>query len=271
MTKIGKLYGVGVGPGDPELLTMKAMRILREAHRVVAPVSSDSAEGRAESIVRRAIPDVTIERVLISMSPQPVQGRDSAPTGGTSADQGGGTDGYHSKDSGYERAARAITTWLEAGEDVAFVTLGDPHIYSTFTSIAAAVIRMLPVVEIETVEGIMAFQSLAARTSTTVCDAEESLTLVTAIRDTSALERHLTDGTTAIVVYKGGSRLPEIASLLRDTGRSKGAVAGELIGLAGERVTSLDNDEELPSSYLSTVLIPSRSMTKTVEAGEGPA
>ena len=132
------LVGVGVGPGDPEHVTLEALRALREADRVFAPSLALDVVGRAESIVREAAPDVQVERLVITMR------RDGDSTV-------------------YADAARRIAAALDRDERVAFATLGDPNIYSTFSSLARAVRALCPDAPIETVAGIMAFQALAAR------------------------------------------------------------------------------------------------------------
>ncbi|HET6949684.1 MAG TPA: SAM-dependent methyltransferase, partial [Acidimicrobiales bacterium] len=139
------LVGVGMGPGDPGLVTRRAVEVLRDADRVVAPSTSAMAVGRAEAIVRDVAPDVAVERVTFVMEV------------GTAA-----------RTAALDAAAGALVDHLDAGERVAFITLGDPNVYSTFGSLAAAVRRRRPAVPVEVVPGIMAFQDLAARTGTTV-------------------------------------------------------------------------------------------------------
>jgi precorrin-2/cobalt-factor-2 C20-methyltransferase len=225
---MAKLTGVGVGPGDPDLLTARALGVLRAADRVLAPSVAIDAVGRAESVVRQAAPDVAVERLVFDMS------------------------GDHS----YRQSAEALLPHLDAGEHVAFVTLGDPNIYSTFSSLAAAVVELRPSVEIETVPGIMAFQDLASRSGTVVLDGTQSLALVTALDGPAAVADALSDPRRAVVVYKGGRHLPAIAKQLADAGRLDGAVFGELLGLPGERVMPVSEAGDQPATYLATVIVP---------------
>ena len=229
----GVLIGVGVGPGDPELVTRLALRVLAEADRVFAPSTAADAVGRAEAIVREAAPGVRVERLPFTM--------------------GAVGDG---RAAGYDRAAERIAGCLDAGEQVAFVTLGDPNIYSTFSSLAAAVRDRRPGTEVATVPGITAFQALAARAGTVLLDGTEKLALVTAVAGPDAVAAALADPEQAVVVYKGGRHLPEVARHLAATGRLAGAVVGELLGLPGERVAPAEAVADGPATYLATVIVP---------------
>lgn len=233
----GRLVGVGVGPGDPDLLTVRAVAALRRADRVVAPATAVDAVGRAELIVRQAVPGVAIERLPFAMAPSRAE-RDRSVAG----------------------AARRVAELLDGGE-VAFVTLGDPLTYSTFSSVAAAVRGLRPTATVEQVPGIMAFQALAARTGTVVTDEAERLVVRTAL-DGEDVGADLDDPRATVVLYKGGRRLPDLAAAAAAAGRIDGAVAGELLGMPGERVGSLgDLAAAGPASYLATVIVPAGART----------
>lgn len=227
------LIGVGVGPGDPELVTLRALRVLREADCVYAPVVNLAVEGRAESIVRQAAPEVSVRRVCFVME------RDS-----------------QARSAAITAAAERLITDLDKNHQVAFITLGDPSIYSTFGDIVNQVRKARPQVPIEWVPGIMAFQELAGRTATVVVDGAESLRLVTGLEGMTKIEAALSDPTSAVVVYKAGHVLGPLAEHLGASERLDGAVVGELLGLDDESIGSLSAAAQAGSSYLATVLIP---------------
>ena len=234
----GRLVGVGVGPGDPGLVTRLAVTTLEAADRVAAPTTSPDSVGRAEAIVRQILPGVPIDRLPFDMT------ADHAP------------EGRDARAASHRAAAATLAPWLEGGQTVAFVTLGDPNVYSTFPSLAEEVRRLLPEIPVSTVPGITAYQALAAHSGTVLLDGTESLSLVTALDGVGHLADALTDPGRAVVIYKGGRYLPAIAALLADHGRLDGAVYGELLGLPGEQIGAVATAADRPASYLATVIVP---------------
>ncbi|MDA8057320.1 MAG: precorrin-2 C(20)-methyltransferase [Actinomycetota bacterium] len=225
--------GVGVGPGDPGLVTLKAVAVLRAADRVFGPTMASDAVGRAESIVSQVAPEVRVERLVFAIL------RDEAARG-----------------AAHEAAAEQVVACLEADERVAFVTLGDPNVYSTFHHLAALVCQRLPATVVETVPGIMAFQDVAARRGAPLLDGSERLHLVSAVDGPEVLDVPLADADAAVVIYKGGRHVPAIADRLERAGRLDDAVLGELLGLPGERVVPLKEAAGDPAAYLASVVVP---------------
>jgi precorrin-2/cobalt-factor-2 C20-methyltransferase len=214
-----RLIGVGVGPGDPEHLTLKALRALGEADRVFAP-----AGGRAAAIAGE---HVTVTTLAFAMT-------DAA-----------------ARDAHWDHAGAAIAEVARAGT-AAFATLGDPNLYSTFAYIAQTVARLVPGVAIETVPGITAMQDLAARSGTVLAEGTERLALVPYTAGDAPLREALTRFDT-VVVYKGGRQLPQLLDAVRDAGALERAVYGEQLGLPDERVGA-PRDGSGP--YMSTVIVP---------------
>jgi precorrin-2/cobalt-factor-2 C20-methyltransferase len=228
-----RLIGVGVGPSDPDLVTERAAAVLRAADRVFAASTGTDAIGRAETIVRAVAPEVGIDRLPWTIASD-----------------------RQAREASLDSAARVVVDALDGGGVVAFVTLGDPNVYSTFPALARRVCALRPAVPIETVPGIMAFQELAARSGTVLAENEERITLAVPGDNADALDPLLNDRACTVVVYKGGKHLPAIATQLRDCQRLDGAVVGEMLGLPGGRSVAVESVADRPASYLATIVVP---------------
>jgi precorrin-2/cobalt-factor-2 C20-methyltransferase len=156
-------------------------------------------------------------------------------------------------------AADELVAWLDAGEAVAFATLGDPNLWSTFPALARHVADARPGVPISAVPGVMAYQELAARTATVVADDPAHVVVLAARDDVAALDAALRDPGAAVVLCKGAAALPSLAHRLEERGRLDGAVVGEHLGLPGERAVAVADVADRPASYLAAVVVPARA------------
>ncbi len=229
----GRLVGVGVGPGPSDLVTVRALDALRRADRVVAPCTSIDAVGRAEAIVREAAPDVVVERLVFVMAPD-----------------------HEARAAALGAVCDRITGWLDDGDEVAFITLGDPNLYSTVSTVVAGVMARRPTTEVDTIAGITAFQALAMAGDVVLTDEQQTLVLLPASAPGQVIDGELAHLDRTVVLYKGGGRLGAVADRLEAAGRLDEAVLGELIGMPGERVAPVADVRDRPASYLSAVVSP---------------
>ncbi|QGN48468.1 precorrin-2 C(20)-methyltransferase [Micromonospora sp. WMMD558] len=237
------LTGVGVGPGDPDLLTLRAVRVLRAAELVFVPVldrldaDGAAAPGRAETTVAPHVPPDRLRRLPFALD-----------------DRGGVTA---RRERAWDAAARAVVAAVDGGaRALAFATIGDPNVYSTFSYLAQTVRELRPEVSVETVPGITAMQELAARSGVPLCEGREPLTLLPATAGL-AFFADAVAGPGTVVAYKGWRRHPELLAELRRQGRLADAVLGRGLGLPGEQVgPAAEADGDVP--YLSTLLVPAR-------------
>ncbi|HWG27682.1 precorrin-2 C(20)-methyltransferase [Actinospica sp.] len=229
------LIGIGVGPGDPELLTLKAVRLLREADVVFAPTTSLDRESRAEQIVHAAT-GIRARRLVFALDDQ----------GGVTAERA----------AAWDEAARAVVEAFEAGaRSVGFVTLGDPNVYSTFGYLAQTVAALDAEVQVTTVPGVTAMQDLAARADLRLAEGREPLTLVPATAGLDEVARALS-GNGTVVVYKGGRFLDELTAAVDAAGRADAAVLGTDLGLETENIGALKSRDGGRAPYFTTLIVP---------------
>ena len=230
----GRLVGVGVGPGDPELLTLKGLRALREADEVFVPVGDTGEVGRAEATVREYLDEGRVRRLLFALS-----------------------DDARARERNWTEAAREVSEHLQGGKTCAFATIGDPNVYSTFTYLARTVREVEPEVEVETVPGVTAMQDLAARSGTVLLEGDERLALLPFTAGEAPLREALA-GFETVVCYKGGSRLGEVLDVAQGAGRLEGSVYGARLGIEGEEVLAAGEMVGREGTYLSTVIFAGR-------------
>ncbi|MET9114888.1 precorrin-2 C(20)-methyltransferase [Streptomyces longwoodensis] len=231
-----RLIGIGVGPGDPELVTVKGVNALRAADVVVVPVMDTGERGRAEATVLHYVPAEKVLRVVFALNERTDRAR---------------------REAAWDEAGRQVAELLGRHGTVAFATIGDPNVYSTFTYLAHTVGELVPGVAVETVPGITAMQDLAARSGAVLTEGTEPLTLVPVTAGSAVLKDALA-GPGTVVAYKFGRHAAEVAEVLRETGRLDGAVWGASLGLPGESIRPAAGMDAEPLPYLSTLIAPAR-------------
>jgi precorrin-2/cobalt-factor-2 C20-methyltransferase len=231
-----RLTGVGVGPGDPELVTVKGVNALRAAGAVVVPVMDTGETGRAEATVRHYVDADRVVTVVFALNERSDRGR---------------------REAAWDAAGARVAELLREHGSVAFATIGDPNVYSTFTYLAHTIGELLPGVTVGTVPGITAMQDLAARSGAVLTEGTEPLTLVPVTAGAAVLKAAL-EGPGTVVAYKFGRLAAEVAAALAATGRTEGAVWGSSLGLPEESIRPAAQLLDGPLPYLSTLIAPAR-------------
>ncbi len=211
--RYGTLYGIGVGPGDPELMTVKAVRILKGVGVVFTAASTKNDYSTAYQIARRYVPE-TAEVVPLPFKM---------------------TTRHTARRQAREKNAKKVLPYLETGKDAAFLTLGDPLTYSTFSYLAQALKEMEPRVTIRVVPGITSYQAAAARLLVPLCEGEESLLVVSGAMGGEAL-RNLAGDVDNIVMLKTYKNFGDIAKTLEGLGLRDRTVGISRCGLEGEAI-----------------------------------
>ena len=232
--KRGRLYAVGVGPGDPELLTLRAARLIGSAG-VIAYHSGTHGRSIARGIVAELIPDGVIEELL-----------DYPVTTGPSAGY------YDAMDAFYDTSAARLAAHLEAGRDVVLLAEGDPLFYSSYAYLHD---RLADRFEIEIVPGVTSVSAAAAAAVTPLVRHEDVLTVLPGTLGVSELARRLA-GTQAAVIMKLGRTFPAVVEALRQSGRLAEARYVERASTGTESVRPVTEVDPGSVPYFSMIIVP---------------
>ena len=230
--KAGTLYGIGVGPGDPELITLKALRVLQKVPHIFASCSTKNNYSLALNIVRSHINGAGVEHLPFPMTRE-VQVLEDA----------------------WEKNARRVLKVLNQGQDAAFVTLGDPLTYSTYGYLLKTLKRLNPEVRVITIPGITSYNAAAALTHVPLTEGEESFHLVSGAQGAAKL-REVIDTADNIVMLKTYRHFDDIYEALEELHLLDRATCISLCGLKGETV--VEDLRELKGRrlpYLSMIII----------------
>ena len=208
------VYAVGVGPGDPELLTRKAERIIREADVICAPTGAAEAGSYALSIVEQFI-DRSRQEVLVQVFPMV-------------KDQQG-------LDPFWEEAADQVAQRIAAGKDVVFITIGDPFLYSTYLYIHRILLVKYPGIAIEIVPGISSILASSAASGVPLGLGGERIAILPATYENEELKRTLEEFDT-VVLMKVNRVFDRVYAVLKELGRDKGGVFVRRVGSGDEEL-----------------------------------
>ena len=235
----GTLFHVGVGPGDPELLTLKAARVLAST-----PAYAFFAKRGRPSHAR------TVAAAHLRPGAVPMRFDYPFTTEVPLCDPRYATG----MAAFYDEAAAAIAARLEVGSSVALLCEGDPFFFGSAMYVFD---RLAPRFTHEVVPGITGMSGAWARAGLPMTHGDDVLTVLPATLDGAELAQRLR-GTDAAVIMKVGRHLPKIRRALWDAGRAEHAVYVERGTMAGERIASLLQAPDGPAPYFSLVLVPGR-------------
>jgi precorrin-2/cobalt-factor-2 C20-methyltransferase len=224
---IGRLFGLGLGPGDPELVTLKALRLLRAAPVVAYPAPEDG-----ESFARRIVAEWLDRgqrelRVPFSMRPGPPP------------------------EAVYETAARELAAVMDAGDDVAYLCQGDPLFYGSFAGILT---RLAVRYRVTVVPGVSSLTACAAAASAPLVQRDETLSVIPAGLPEDELAARLGDADAAVII-KLGRHFAKLRRVLARLGLLDSALYVERASLPDERIAALATIDPASVPYFATALV----------------
>ena len=226
----GMFYGIGVGPGDPELLTVKAINAIKKADVLIAPKTEKKDGSVALSIAKPYLRD-DIE-IVYQVFPM--------------------VKGFADSTDAWEANKKEILELLKAGKNVAFLTLGDPMFYSTYIYIY----RLLKDedITIDTIPGITAFCAIGSHAGLPIVEGNDILSVIPATAEPERIKKAL-EASDNVVLMKVYKNFPEVADMLAENGLADKAVMLSRCGLPDEiRIDDIMAEKEKKVNYLSTIL-----------------
>ncbi len=224
----GKFFGIGVGPGDPELLTLKALRLLKESDIIFVPVSRRGSKSRAYQIVSQAIPNPPlVEELLFPMTEDSIVLKKH-----------------------WEKGGERVALEINQGKKVSFITLGDPLLYSTFSYLLKEVKEKSKNLDFTIVPGIPSFTAAAATLGIPLTEGEEPLALLPSFKKREELLKALEEFDTVIIlkISKNFSllidtleekELLEKSYLISNCGTKEEEIVTDLLSLRGKKIPYL--------------------------------
>lgn len=221
----GTLYGVGVGPGDPELMTLKAVRLIRE-NMIIAVPGADPKETVAYKIAVQAVPELAEKELLPIYMPM--------------------THDPEELEKNHAKGAQTLEEVLDKGKNIVFLTLGDPCVYSTFSYLQKRVEK--DGYHTELVSGITSFCAAAARLNIPLSEWNEQLHVVPAVH---RLDSTLNESGNYILM-KSGKKMNQVKEVLAQSGRD--VLMVENCGMENEHIYR--SVEEIPddAGYYSLII-----------------
>ncbi len=229
--KLGTFYGVGVGPGDPELLTIKALKIIEKVDCIFEAISASDRTSVAGKIVERAA-SKKLERIPL-LFPM--------------------TNNLDEKKQHWQNNAKKVVEKLQNGKNCTFITLGDPLVYSTCSYLISEIRKIIPDVNIQVVPGITSFQAVAAKNVTPLVEDKEILTIIPAFSNdvVDKIDDALCDTLVTMKAYKTKDKILNMI----EQHNMKGVYASR-VGLDKEIISdNMDDVKKLKDEYLSLFII----------------
>lgn len=230
---IGKLYGIGIGPGDPNLLTLKAKEILDSVHTIFVPKARDGEASCARSILSKIIkrPKKYVELVF------PM------------------TKDKERLNSSWQNAAKKVAEVITKEGRAAFVTIGDPFVYSTYIYLLNAIETKYPNIKTETIPGITSFCAASCASGLPLLRQSEKLAVLPVGRDMTIIEKALKEFDT-VVLMKVGAKLKKVTKLLKKLKLINNSVLVSRVGHPNEQIirdiASIKNEK---LGYLSIIIV----------------
>lgn len=237
----GRLFVVGIGPGDPELLTLKAVRVLRDVSCIFVPKGREEGVSLALSIVQKSVP-LNGKEIVEAYFPM-------------SKTRGAGD--LNTLHAAWDEIVKNLLLRLDAGKDAAFITIGDPAIYSTFFYLHDRLRGQRPTIKMEFIPGISSINAGAAAAGLSLGLGNDRIAILPA----NYLDRiqEALDQFDTVVLMKVNKVFSAVKDILVQKGLAKNSVFVSRAGMPDEQVCmNIENVRDEDINYFSLVIVRKR-------------
>jgi len=228
----GNFYGIGVGPGDNELLTLKAVRIIKSVDCVFVPKADTKESSTALEIVKDVVAD---KRIIEQVYPMV---RDKTML-----------------EAAWSKAANEIKCEVESGNNVAYLTIGDPLTFSTYCYLLQYLSKLIPSQNIHTIPGITSYNAAACLANFPLIEQDEKLAIIPISKEVSEL-RPILNTFDTVVLMKVAKKLDEVIELLEEMNLIENSLFASYVGFNNELIThDLNSLKGSGKGYLSVIIV----------------
>ncbi|KKN06666.1 hypothetical protein LCGC14_1074970 [marine sediment metagenome] len=228
----GNFYGIGVGPGDNELLTLKAVRIIKSVDCVFVPKADTKESSTALEIVKDVVAD---KRIIEQVYPMV---RDKTRL-----------------ETAWSKAANEIKCEVESGNNVAYLTIGDPLTFSTYCYLLQHLSKLIPSQNIHTIPGITSYNAAACLANYPLIEQDEKLAIIPISKEVSEL-RPILNTFDTVVLMKVAKKLDEVIKLLEEMNLIENSLFASYVGFNNELIThDLNSLKGSGKGYLSVIIV----------------
>ncbi len=230
--KVGEFYGIGVGPGDSELITLKALRIIKSVDCIFAP----RADSKGSSLALDIVSDVCEGKRVVEQVYPMVKDKSQLETA-------------------WLASANEIKRELDAGNSVAYLTIGDPLTFSTYCYLLQQLSKIIPSQKIHTIPGITSYNAAASLANFSLIEQSEKLAIIPVSSNIDEL-RSVLNSFDTVILMKVAKKLDEVIELLEDMDLVDNSLFASYIGFENELISrDLQSLKGAGKGYLSVIIV----------------
>ena len=237
---MGELIGIGVGPGDPELLTVKAVKAIQNADTIMCPASKEDRPSIALSVVSSLIDKAKNQEIIKLIFPM--------------------TKDKSVLESTWQTNAKIMAEKVATGKNVVYLTVGDPNLYSTWIYMRRDIESNHPELKISVIPGIVSMFTFASKVGVSIAEGAEKVAIIPSCYDLTTV-KEIAKNAESLIFLKDGRYFDQVIDLLKESGFSDDSIfaIGQDLGTDKEIIRKLTlgevNDDTLTTKYFSILVV----------------